>query len=59
MNRSFPDPAARFSETEQRVYAAIAARDGLKAREISRMLGIDRTEINRLLVSSALMRELC
>ena len=59
MKRSFPDPAARFSETEQRVYAAIAARDGLKAREISRMLGIDRTEINRLLVSSALMRELC
>ena len=59
MKKTEFDPAARFSETEQRVYAAIATQDGIKAREISRRLGIDRTEINRLLVSSALMREMC
>ncbi len=53
------NPARRFSPAEQRVYAVIAREDGIKAREISRRLGIDRTEINRLLVSSALMRELC
>ena len=49
----------RFSETEQRVYAMIARGEGLKAREIAARLGLDRTEVNRLLVSSALMREMC
>ena len=53
------NPAARFSETEQRVYAAVASRDGMKAREIAALLGIPRPEISRLLFSSALMREMC
>ncbi len=48
-----------FSEEELRVYAAVSKGEGLKAREIARETGIDRTAINRLLVSSALMRELC
>ncbi len=48
-----------FPEDELRIYAAIAARDGITAREIARETGLDRTDINRLLVSSALMRELC
>lgn len=53
------DPLNRFSATEQRVYALIARGHGLKAREIAHMLGMDKTEISRLLVRSALMRELC
>ena len=48
-----------FSEEELRVYAAVSKGEGLKAREIARETGIDRTDINRPLVSSALMRELC
>ena len=59
MGKTGFDPGGRFSRTEQQVYAAIAARDGIKARELSSLLGIDRKEINQLLVSSALMREMC
>ncbi len=53
------NPGRRFSETEQRVYAAVARRDGLKAREIGALLGLEKSEVSRLLVSSALMREMC
>ncbi len=53
------NPAGRFSESEQRVYALIAGSQGLKAREIGRTLGMDKTEVSRLLASSALMREMC
>ncbi len=49
----------RFSDTEQRVYSLIARGSGLKAREIGAMLNLDKAEVSRLLVSSALMRELC
>ena len=59
MNREQQTILHRFSETEQRVYALIARGEGLKAREIAARLGLDRTEVNRLLVSSALMREMC
>ena len=48
-----------FSETELQIYSLISQSDGLKAREIGRILGIDKTEISRWMVSSALMRELC
>ena len=48
-----------FPEEERTVYALIAGENGIKAREIARRTGLDKTEINRLLVSSALMRELC
>jgi len=48
-----------FSESELRIYALIARNDGLKAREIARELGMDKSDISRWLVSSALMRELC
>lgn len=48
-----------FSETELRIYALIARRDGIKAREIARELGMDKSDISRWMVSSALMRELC
>ncbi len=48
-----------FPEEDLRIYSLISERDGIKAREIARELGIDKTEISRKLVSSALMRELC
>ena len=48
-----------FPEEDLRIYSLISERDGIKAREIARELGIGKTEISRKLVSSALMRELC
>ena len=48
-----------FPEEELRVYSLISGHDGLKAREIGQLTGIEKKEISRLLVSSALMRELC
>ena len=48
-----------FPEEERRVYSLISRNAGLKAREIARETGLDRKTVSRLLVSSALMRELC
>lgn len=48
-----------FSAEERAVYELIAREDGIKAREIASHLGLERAGINRLLVSSALMREIC
>ena len=48
-----------FSREERQVYALISRNDGMKAREIAARLNMDRTAVNRLLVSSALMREMC
>ena len=48
-----------FSAEERAVYELIAREDGIKAREIASRLGLERAGINRLLVSSALMREIC
>ena len=48
-----------FSETELQIYSLIAESGGIKAREIAKALGLDRTEVSRRMVSSALMRELC
>ena len=50
---------AGFAEAERRIYALISRRDGLKAREIAELLRMDRTDVNRELYNSALMRELC
>ena len=47
-----------FPEEERRVYSLISRNAGLKAREIARETGLDRKTVSRLLVSSALMREL-
>ena len=47
-----------FSREERAVYSMISRNDGLKAREIAARLNMDRTAVNRLLVSSALMREM-
>lgn len=48
-----------FSETELRIYSLISRNDGIKAREIAKELNIEKTDISRWMVSSALMRELC
>ena len=50
---------ALFPEEEVRIYSLISASEGISARDMARQTGYDRKTINRLLVSSALMRELC
>ncbi len=48
-----------FSREERAVYALISREDGMKAREIAARLNMDKSDVSRLLVSSALMREMC
>ena len=48
-----------FPEEERRIYSIISKNNGIMARELGRLTGIEKKEISRLLVSSALMRELC
>ncbi len=48
-----------FSAEELQIYALISRNDGIKAREIARETGMNRTEVSRWMFSSALMRELC
>ena len=44
---------------EQAICSAICRNEGIKARQIARELELDRSEVNRLLYSSPLMKELC
>ena len=46
-------------QTEQAVCALICQRDGIKAREIAKELGLDHQVVNHVLYSSPLMKELC
>lgn len=48
-----------MKDTEIKMYETICRNDGIKAREIAREIGIDKTDINRLLYMSAFVRELC
>ena len=48
-----------FTPAELKIYSLISRREGIKAREIARELGLEKSEISRWMVSSALMRELC
>ena len=48
-----------FSAHERAVYSLVSVRDGIKAREIASVLGLDKSEVNHLLFSSPLMHELC
>ena len=48
-----------FPALEQQIYSLISQHNGIKARELGQLTGIGKKEISRLLVSSALMRELC
>ncbi len=47
------------NQTEIQIYEAICRHDGIKAREIARETGVNKTEINRLLYASPFIRELC
>ena len=44
---------------ERRVCAVICQNDGLRAKDIARLVGLDRTAVNRILYGSPLLRELC
>ena len=48
-----------FPDADKRIYALIAGRDGIKAKEIAAQLDLNRKEVNRILTVSALMREMC
>ena len=46
-------------EIDRAVCAVICRRDGLRAREIAKELGLDHETVNRVLYGSPLMKELC
>ena len=48
-----------FSREEREVYALVSRSDGLKAKEIARETGMEKTAVSHLLFSSALMHEMC
>ena len=52
-------PMQTSAEIEKAICTFICAHDGVKAREIAKSLGLDRTTVNRLLYRSPLMKELC
>ena len=52
---SIPD----MNETQIRMYSLICSHDGIKARDIARQTGADKTDINRLLYNAPFIHELC
>lgn len=42
-----------------RIYSLICSHDGIKAREIARETGADKTDVNRLLYNAPFIHELC
>lgn len=46
-------------QLDRRVCAAICHSQGLRAKEIAKLLGLDHTAVNHVLYSSPLLRELC
>ena len=46
-------------QKDREICAFICQNDGIKARDIARNLNIDRQEVNHILYSSPLMKELC
>ena len=48
-----------MKETEIKMYEMICRNDGIKAREIAREIGADKTEINRILYNAPFIYELC
>ena len=49
----------RFEIAERKIYEAISASDGVKARTIAAVTGIERKTVNHYLYASPLMAELC
>ena len=48
-----------MNETEIKLYETICRHDGIKAREISNVTGVEKTELNRLLYHAPFIHELC
>lgn len=48
-----------MNETQIRLYSLICSHDGIKARDIARQAGVDKTDINRLLYNAPFIHELC
>ncbi len=48
-----------YGEAGIRIYETICRHDGIKAKDIARETGIEKTEINRLLYGVPFIRELC
>lgn len=48
-----------ITNLERNIYAEICKNNGIKAREISKNLKADKTEVNRLLYASPFMQHLC
>ena len=46
-------------QTKQRICAAICQSSGIKAKEIARLLNLDRSTVNRVLYASPLLKDLC
>jgi len=46
-------------DKERKICAAVCSGSGLRAKEISAQLGMERAEVNHILYSSALLHELC
>ena len=44
---------------ETKMYEIICRHDGIKAKDIAREIGVDKTQINRLLYNAPFIRELC
>ena len=52
-------PMDYADEMERRICSVICGSEGLKAREIAKILSLDHTAVNRILARSPLLRELC
>ena len=48
-----------MNETEIKLYETICRNDGIKVREIARLTGVEKTELNRLLYNAPFIHELC
>ena len=48
-----------FDETQRKLYSVICRHDGIKAKDIARITGTERSDINRLLYANPFVHELC
>ena len=48
-----------MNETENKIYESICRHDGIKAKDIAKETGINKTDINRLLYCTPFIKELC
>ena len=48
-----------MNEIEKKIYSIICSRDGIKAKEIAKLAGVSRTDINHMLYGIPFVHELC